>query len=145
MDSGIYKAEEVLADILSINSEIIEKQNIIKNTAENLRSENDVLQSKTKDLQNILQDSQKSLQSETSIPLQTLNKTVADVNRIKTNQKQQMEILVSLVKESSEQFIEMQGKVKNLLTSSEESSENILDHQAPASRLVKQILLCPIV
>ena len=139
METKLEEDNKMLEDIIRVTTEIIEKQMSIKETAEKLKSENEQLQLKSRELQTILATSQKQLQLETSIPILMINKLVEEVNHIKEDQGVKIQNLILSVDETSNQFGMMKRKVDSHVT------PVLPNYDVTVSKLVKKLLLCPIV
>jgi hypothetical protein len=139
METKLEEDNKILEDIIRVTAEVIEKQIAIKETAEKLKTENEQLQMKSRELQTILATSQKQLQLETSIPILMINKLVTEVNHIKEDQGVKINDLILSVDETSNQFGLMKRKVDSHVTPVLPKCDGTV------SKLVKELLLCPIV
>ena len=169
MESIMDVEKNMLEDVVKITVEIIDKQIAIKKTAEKLKHQNEQLQGKSEELQNILEMSRKQLQSESSIPLLMINKLVEEVNYIKKEQGIKIGKLISSVDETNKKFKQMKrmvdqgAKIEKLISSAEETNKQVklirrnVDsdsemtgpshtfEELPVSKLVKELMLCPII
>ena len=139
IETKLEEDNKILEDIIRVTLDIIEKQISIKETAEKLKPENEQLQLKSRELQTILATSQKQLQLETSIPILMINKLVEEVNHIKEDQGKKIQNLILSVEETSNKFGLMKRKVDSHVT------PVLPKYDGTVSKLVKKLLLCPIV
>ena len=157
----------MLEDVVKVTLEILDKQIAIKETAEKLKYENEQLQGKSEELQKILEMSRKQLQSEASIPLLMINKLVEEVNHIKKEQGIKIGKLICSVDETNKKFKQMKrmvdqgAKIEKLISSVDETNKQVklirrnVDsdiagpsqtfEELPVSKLVKELMLCPII
>ena len=113
--------------------DIIEKQISIKETAEKLKSENEQLQLKSRELQTILATSQKQLQLETSIPILMINKLVEEVNHIKVKER-----ALGMTKETPKPVGQLQCRMEPMAPRRLEAKVAIATAEADMVRRLRQ-------
>ena len=146
MQSPLEHESRLLAEIISISKGIIEKQNWIKNTAERLKDENENMKEKRDELQQILMKSQKELQSWTTIPIGMMNKLAEEIKHMKTEQEKKTDALLLSVCQSHQKFGLARQTVESHVNNHHGTSVGAAHGRTVAvSKLVKEILLCPIV
>merc|ERR1719397_1431890 len=104
MQSPLQQQFAMFTEIISLTGEIIEQQTLIKSKVEQLKLENEDLQTKSQDLQKVLASSQQQLHIETSIPIDLINQLATTVKDLKDEQQNGLDKLLKLLNQTCSKF-----------------------------------------